>query len=341
MTPSDRDATGLLTRPDHFVQLVTPTGERRADPEFDRWVADVDADALSRLYRDMVDRAPPRRRGHRAAAPGRARPLAAARRPGGRADRLRAGAPRRRLRVLQLPRARRGLVPRRRPRRAAPRLARRPRHPAGTRTTHGMAVPQIIIGAQALHATGWAMGAALGRARMPRASRTSATARRARATSTRRSCSPRASTRPSSSSARTTSGRSPSRWGCSRSSRSPAAPTASACPGVRVDGNDVLAVLAATRDRARPRPPRRGPDVHRGRHLPHGPAHHGRRPEALPHRRRARRVAHARPDRAAARRCSRHAASTPRRSSARSPRRPTARRPSCAPPSPRSPTPSR
>ena len=48
--------------------------------------------------------------------------------------------------------------------------------------------------------------------RRPRSSRSSATARPARATSTRRSSWPRRSTRPSSSSARTTSGRSPSRW---------------------------------------------------------------------------------------------------------------------------------
>ena len=54
MTPSDRDATGLLTRPDQYVQLISPTGERRHDPEYDPWVADVDADALTRLYRDMA-----------------------------------------------------------------------------------------------------------------------------------------------------------------------------------------------------------------------------------------------------------------------------------------------
>lgn len=54
MTPSDRDATGLLTRPDQYVQLISPTGERRHDPEYDPWVADVDADALARLYRDMA-----------------------------------------------------------------------------------------------------------------------------------------------------------------------------------------------------------------------------------------------------------------------------------------------
>ena len=54
MTPSDRDATGLLTRPEPMVQLVTPTGERRANAEFDPWIADIDLAAIGRLYRDMA-----------------------------------------------------------------------------------------------------------------------------------------------------------------------------------------------------------------------------------------------------------------------------------------------
>ena len=44
-------------------------------------------------------------------------------------------------------------------------------------------------------------------------------------------------------------------------------------PSMRVDGNDVLAVLAADAERTRPRTDRRRPDLHRGRHLPDGPAH--------------------------------------------------------------------
>ena len=71
-------------------------------------------------------------------------------------------------------------------------------------------------------------------------------------------------------------------------------------PGVQVDGNDVLAVLAAT---ASPSPAPRWPgaDAHRGRHLPHGAAHHVRRPDALPQPRRGGGVADQGPARPAAR----------------------------------------
>jgi 2-oxoisovalerate dehydrogenase E1 component alpha subunit len=43
--------------PDRFAeprQLLTPDGHRVADPELDRWVADVTPDALARLHEDMV-----------------------------------------------------------------------------------------------------------------------------------------------------------------------------------------------------------------------------------------------------------------------------------------------
>ena len=50
-------------------------------------------------------------------------------------------------------------------------------------------------------------------------------------------------------------------------------------PGVRVDGNDVLAVYAVTTRRARARPVRRRADPRRGVHLPDGRAHHVRRPD--------------------------------------------------------------
>ena len=64
----------------------------------------------------------------------------------------------RRLRLPQLPRERRRLLPRRGPDGHRARLARATPPPAGTRTTVNMATPQIIIGAQTLHATGYAMG---------------------------------------------------------------------------------------------------------------------------------------------------------------------------------------
>ena len=54
MTPSDREATGLLTRPGDLIQLLDESGTRHANPEFDRWVADVDTDALIALHRDMA-----------------------------------------------------------------------------------------------------------------------------------------------------------------------------------------------------------------------------------------------------------------------------------------------
>ena len=49
-------------------------------------------------------------------------------------------------------------------------------------------------------------------------------------------------------------------------------------PGVRVDGNDVLATYAVT-GRAPARPGRPGPDVRRGLHVPHGCPHDHRRPD--------------------------------------------------------------
>lgn len=54
MTPSDREATGLLTRPGDLVQLLDESGHRHANPEFDPWVADVGTDALIDLHRDMT-----------------------------------------------------------------------------------------------------------------------------------------------------------------------------------------------------------------------------------------------------------------------------------------------
>lgn len=39
---------------DEPVQLITPDGERRANALYDRWIADVDGGALQALYQDMV-----------------------------------------------------------------------------------------------------------------------------------------------------------------------------------------------------------------------------------------------------------------------------------------------
>ncbi len=53
-------------------------------------------------------------------------------------------------------------------------------------------------------------------------------------------------------------------------------------PGVRVDGNDVLAVHAVTHWAARTRSSRVRPGAHRGLHVPHGGTHHVRRPDEVP-----------------------------------------------------------
>ncbi|NKX56643.1 pyruvate dehydrogenase (acetyl-transferring) E1 component subunit alpha [Arthrobacter mobilis] len=37
-----------------FIQLLTPAGVRVADPHFDQWLADIDGDRLQGLYQDMV-----------------------------------------------------------------------------------------------------------------------------------------------------------------------------------------------------------------------------------------------------------------------------------------------
>jgi 2-oxoisovalerate dehydrogenase E1 component alpha subunit len=46
--------TELLGRQDDLVQLLTPTGERVTDPTWDPWVADVTAEQLAALYEDLV-----------------------------------------------------------------------------------------------------------------------------------------------------------------------------------------------------------------------------------------------------------------------------------------------
>ena len=158
MTPSDREATGLLTRPGDLVQLLDQTGVRHANPEFDRWVADVDTDALIALHRDMAvirrldaEATALQRQGELALWP----PLAgqeAAQIGSARALRdddfvfssyrehavawVRGVEPHELLSVW------RGSAP-----------------SGWNPFEKRMAVPQIIIGAQSLHAVGWAMGA--------------------------------------------------------------------------------------------------------------------------------------------------------------------------------------
>ena len=71
-------------------------------------------------------------------------------------------------------------------------------------------------------------------------------------------------------------------------------------PGVRVDGNDVLACLAVTRKALDDARNGAGPDAHRGVHLPDGPAHDLRRPAPLPAGQRGRDLEAQGPDRAGA-----------------------------------------
>jgi 2-oxoisovalerate dehydrogenase E1 component alpha subunit len=44
----------LTSGDDGLVQLVTPAGERLNHPEYDRWIADIDGPALQALYEDMA-----------------------------------------------------------------------------------------------------------------------------------------------------------------------------------------------------------------------------------------------------------------------------------------------
>ncbi|MDQ0425514.1 pyruvate dehydrogenase (acetyl-transferring) E1 component subunit alpha [Cellulomonas iranensis] len=53
MIPTGPAADGPLTD-DGLVQLLTPAGERVEHPEYDAWAADLDADRLRAMYRDMV-----------------------------------------------------------------------------------------------------------------------------------------------------------------------------------------------------------------------------------------------------------------------------------------------
>ena len=252
MTPSDRDATGLLTRPEPFVQLVTPTGERRANAEFDPWIADVDLAALGRLYRDMtivrrIDSEAtalqrqgelglwPPLAGQEAAQIGSARAL--------RDDDF-AFSSYREHAVAWC----RGVQP------AEMLSVWRGTAASGWNPyDHGMAVPQIIIGAQALHATGYAMGLAW------EGSDAASIAYFGDGATSEGDVN-EALVFASSFDAPVVFFCQNNQWAISEpvglQSKQPLARRADGfgMPGIRVDGNDVLAVLAATRialDRAR------------------------------------------------------------------------------------------
>ena len=252
MTPSDRDATGLLTRPEPMVQLVTPTGERRANAEFDPWIADIDLAAIGRLYRDMVivrridSEATALQRqgelglwpplaGQEAAQIGSARAL--------RDDDF-AFSSYREHAVAWC----RGVQP------AEMLSVWRGTAASGWNPyEHGMAVPQIIIGAQALHATGYAMGLAWEGC-------DAASIAYFGDGATSEGDVNEALVFASSFDAPVVFFCQNNQWAISEpvglQSKQPLARRADGfgMPGVRVDGNDVLAVLAATRialDRAR------------------------------------------------------------------------------------------
>ena len=181
-TPYPGPARPHLPQQPDLVQLLTPEGERVEHPDY-----------AARHHRRGAARPLPRpragppvgRRGHRAAAPGRAGHLGLAARPGGRPGRRRPRAAGRRHGLPDLPRARRRLdprgrpaardepVPRRRQRRLGPGRA-----PASTSTRSSSA-----RSACTRPATPWACSAT---ARRAPSWPSSATARPARARSTRR-----------------------------------------------------------------------------------------------------------------------------------------------------------
>jgi pyruvate dehydrogenase E1 component alpha subunit len=241
-----------LTRPDPFVQLITPTGERVRDDVHDPWVRDIDLDVLARLYRDMVvvrrlDAEAtalqrqgelglwPPLAGQEAAQIGSARAL--------RGDdfvfssyREHAVAWVRDVQPAELLSVWRGTAA-----------------SGWNPYEHNMAVPQIIIGAQALHATGYAMGARW------EGTDTAAIAYFGDGATSEGDVN-EALVFAASFDAPVVFFCQNNQWAISEpvglQSKQPLARRADGfgMPGIRVDGNDVLAVLAATRialDRAR------------------------------------------------------------------------------------------
>src|SRR5690349_5705866 len=54
MTHTLTPMADLATDTEDVARLLTPEGERISDPDLERWVADVDSAVLQSLYRDMV-----------------------------------------------------------------------------------------------------------------------------------------------------------------------------------------------------------------------------------------------------------------------------------------------
>jgi len=48
------EATGSTEQSEELVQLLAPDGQRTADPEYDRWISDVTDERLGSLYQDLV-----------------------------------------------------------------------------------------------------------------------------------------------------------------------------------------------------------------------------------------------------------------------------------------------
>ena len=276
----------------HAGPAADPAGDAGGAPH-------VPQPAVRRRSARLLPRHGPRpqvgHRGRRPPAAGRARALGEPARPGGRPDRVGPGAGAAGLRLSHLPRARGHLVPRRRSRRPPRRCSGASTTVAGTRTgttassTRSSSAPRPCMRPD----TPWASSATVPSAPAippgtPPSSPTSATAPPPRATSTRRSSSPAVSN-------------APVVFFCQNNQYAISEPNERQLrvppyrradgfgfPGVRVDGNDVVAVHAVTTaalDRARCG---EGPDPDRGLHLPDGRAHHVRRPDPLPARRRAR-----------------------------------------------------
>ena len=290
------DAPRGADAPPELVQLLTPEGERVEHPDY---ALDLTAEEIRGPLPRPGPGPPHRPRGDRAAAAGRARHLGLAARPGGRADRLRPGADRRRHGLPDLPRARRGLVPRRRPGEAARPVPRRRATAAGTprsttsTCTRSSSAPRPCTPP----ATPWA---------------SSATARRGRPAivyfgdgATSQGDVNEAFIWAAVFNAPVVFFCQNNQWAISepleKQTPHPALPAGAAASASPASGSTATTCSPAsrsTRKALQARPGRAGPDADRGVHLPDGRAHHLRRPDPVPAGRRAGGVEAEGPDRA-------------------------------------------